>query len=293
MRSTLANALQIFMASALFAGYACKSDGALTQPGSDDASPAATGGSAAGGTMASGGSGSGGYDRGGTSGGTTASTSIPVGSGGATDSCSMGYPGNPFCGGTTGSAGATGSAGTVGSAGATGSGGMAGASGTGIPSDAAPAGTGCSCAAGTTSWGCYCQVFDCGKTISAYTTDGGAAYDVMMEYANCNLVEYWTISSVAELIDVFDLTTGQLVGQIRSNGALKDNACPFGGTDGPLYNLTAGRLPESTCVRSKCVTTSPISDMCVSPPRRRATQRRVIPTPGSQIRKPLLFRPLC
>ena len=283
MRSILANAFPVLMASILFSGYACTSDGGITVSGSGGHSQLASGGSgSSGGTAASGGVvAAGGAPA---TGATTTDTNVPVGTGGhVLDSCSAGYPGNPFCGGNTGSAGVTSSAGTTGSAGATGYGGIAGAGGTGTPSDAAPAGKGCSCMAGTTTgdcyvptfgwftscaaeittWDCYCQAFDCSKTIATYTADGGTAYDVRREYANCNLVEYWTFSLVGILVDAFDLSTGQLVGQSRQNGYLKDDTCPFGDGDAPLYYLSAGRRPDSTCVLSKCSVTSSISDMCM------------------------------
>ena len=278
MRSILANAFPVLMASLFFYGYACTSDSGITVSGSGGHSQLASGGSgSSGGTAASGGVvAAGGAPA---TGATTTDTNVPVGTGGhVLDSCSAGYPGNPFCGGNTGSAGVTSSAGTTGSAGATGYGGIAGAGGTGTPSDAAPAGKGCSCMAGTTTgdcyvptfgwftscaaeittWDCYCQAFDCSKTIATYTADGAAPYIVMMEYANCNLVQYWSNKSV----DVFDLTTGQLVGQMFGNGYMKGNVCPFGSSDAAVYDLKAGRMPDSTCVRSKCVTGNSASDMC-------------------------------
>ena len=261
MRSILANAFPVLMASILFSGYACTSDGGITVSGSGGHSQIASGGSGGnGGAAATGGIASTGGAP--ATGGTTTSTNVLVGTGGADlDTCSAGYSGNPFCGGNTGSAGATSSAGTTGSAGATGAGGSAGAGG--HLSDAAATATGCSCAGSTTTWDCYCHAFDCSKTIAAYTADGGTAYDVRREYANCNLVEYWTFSLVGILVDAFDLSTGQLVGQSRQNGYLKDDTCPFGDGDAPLYYLSAGRRPDSTCVLSKCSVTSSISDMCV------------------------------
>ncbi|HEX7500895.1 MAG TPA: hypothetical protein VF524_11420, partial [Polyangia bacterium] len=213
------------MASILFSGYACTSDGSNAVSGSGGHSQIASGGSGGfGGTAASGGIvAAGGAPA---TGGATTSTNVPWGTGGtALDSCSAGYSGNPFCGGNTGSAGATSSAGNTGSAGATGYGGMAGTCGAGNRCDASPGPTRCSCAAGATTWDCYCQAFDCGKTLATYTATGGAKYDVRMEYANCNLVEYWTVG-YALLIDVFDLTTGQLVGQTQSNVH-----CPFDGAE--------------------------------------------------------------
>jgi hypothetical protein len=80
-----------------------------------------------------------------------------------------------------------------------------------------------------------------------------------MEYANCNVVEYWSLFP-SELVDAFDLSTGQLVGQLRY--PLKDDICPFGGSDAPVYSLSAGRVTDKTCVRSKCVKINSISDMC-------------------------------
>jgi hypothetical protein len=149
-----------------------------------------------------------------------------------------------------------------GSATGKGSGGTSGAGGTGALGDAGSAETYCSCAGGTTTWACYCHVFDCGKTIDAYLTDGGSSYDTMIDYANCNLVVFERSNSVDGLTDVFDRTTGQLVGQSRCDNAMPSNNCPFGSIDAPIRSLAAGRLPDSTCVRSKCVVTSGANDMC-------------------------------
>ena len=258
MRSILAKALPV-LAIIHFSGYACTSDGGITLSGSGGHSQVTSGGSggsdgtaASGGVVAAGGAPA--------TGGTTTSTNVPEGTGGADlDSCSAGYSGNPFCGGNTGSAGVTSSAGSTGSAGATGNGGRAGAGGT--LGDAAATATGCSCAGSTTTWDCYCQTFDCSKTVAAYTTDGGSAnVDVVMEYANCNLVEYWSFFP-GVLVDAFDMSTGQLVGQSRGSGYL--TTCPFGDTDAPVYSLSAGRLTDPTCVRSKCVKINSVSDMCM------------------------------
>ena len=163
------------------------------------------------------------------------------------------------------SGGTSGGAIASGGTGATAVGGAGGAVATGAPIDAAPTNTGCTCTDSTTTWDCYCQVYDCSKTIAAFTTDaadGGAPYVLMMEYANCNLVEYETYPSEGVTVEVFDLTSGALVGRFR-NG-VENNVCPFGGADAPIYSLKAGRFPDSTCVRSKCVAISAV-DGCYTP----------------------------
>ena len=122
--------------------------------------------------------------------------------------------------------------------------------------------SGCSCADNTTTWDCFCSVFDCGKTIDAYAGGLGKSYVLKREYAGCNLVEYWTIKGTSQGIDVFDLTTGKLVGAHRGAAYLDGPICPFGGSDAVLYSLMAGRFPETDCVRSQCVEGTG-SDMCI------------------------------
>lgn len=119
--------------------------------------------------------------------------------------------------------------------------------------------SGCSCAGNTMSWDCYCAAFDCNKTVTAYAGGLGKTYSLMREYAGCNLVEYWSLQGLAQIIDVFDLRTGKLVGHFGLVYA--DGSCPFGGPATPTSSFSTGQFAGMDCALTQCIAT-PASDMC-------------------------------
>lgn len=199
-----------------------------------------TGGSAsAGGAAATGGVTSAGGARGGSGG--TAASGGELASGGR-----VGSGGSPSSGGIVGFGGAPTTGGRPGSGGIPSSGG-AGGSGLGI--DGAVAGE-CNCAGGQTTLDCFCKAYNCNITLSSFGADaGGDGYALREEYANCGLVVITTASSMVPAVYVFDLTTGRLVGEEYMSDVAEP--CRFGG-DEHSYTLSAGRFPDSDCVRSKC-----------------------------------------
>ena len=227
------------------AGGAVGSGGAAGDGGvmSSGGMATASGGVASGGVMSSGGTSSaaGGAASGGLmSGGGTSSAAGGATSGGAMSS-----------GGTSSAAGGVATGGT-GTGGAISTGGTAGTGDAGV--DVAGTAPSCSCATGTTSWDCYCMAYAsaCATNLGAYYSDAGIGSSVVaiQEYANCNLVVITTFdSSYAFLRHVYDQTTGLPVGD--QTGSDTPTACPFGA--GTFWTLSAGRFPDSTCVRSKCV----------------------------------------
>jgi hypothetical protein len=157
-------------------------------------------------------------------------------------------------GGTSSAAGG-GATGGMGTGGAISTGGTAGTGDAGA--DAAGTAPGCSCATGTTSWECYCTAYAnaCATNLAAYWPDAGIGSNIaaIQEYANCNLIVVTTtIMNIAYRQHVYDRTTGLLVGD--QTGSDTPTACPFGADAGSSFlSLSAGRFPDSTCVRSKCV----------------------------------------
>jgi hypothetical protein len=122
---------------------------------------------------------------------------------------------------------------------------------------------GCVCSGGMTTWDCYCQAYDCTKTIDAYTADGGLSYDVMVDWADCNLVEY---ARTAEgVTSIFNRTTRRLVGELRYGTDPAHPNCPFPIMD-TITGVKAGTLPGSSCVASACVLTDPASELCFGVP---------------------------
>ena len=269
MRSPFAN--PVLLTVALLAGYACSNGGKSTLPNSPDGSvgsggavgsggkPAASGGVAAGGVANTGGvsstggiaSAGGAVGSGGAAGdgGAMSSGGMATASGGAASGGASG--GAMSSGGTSSAAGGVATGGT-GTGGAISTGGTAGTGDAGV--DVAGTAPSCSCATGTTSWDCYCMAYAsaCATNLGAYYSDAGIGSSVVaiQEYANCNLVVITTFdSSYAFLRHVYDQTTGLPVGD--QTGSDTPTACPFGA--GTFWTLSAGRFPDSTCVRSKCV----------------------------------------
>jgi hypothetical protein len=94
----------------------------------------------------------------------------------------------------------------------------------------------------------------CATNLGAYYSDAGIGSNIaaIQEYANCNLVVVTTtIMNVAYPQHVYDRTTGLLVGEKKVSDI--PTPCPFGADAGSFWSLSAGRFPDSTCVRSKCV----------------------------------------
>jgi len=265
MRSPFAN--PVLLTVALLAGYACSNGGKSTLPNSPDGSvgsggavgsggkPAASGGVAAGGVANTGGvSSTGGIASAGGavgSGGAAGDGGVMSSGGMATASGGVASGGVMSSGGTSSAAGGVATGGT-GTGGAISTGGTAGTGDAGV--DVAGTAPSCSCATGTTSWDCYCMAYAsaCATNLGAYYSDAGIGSSVVaiQEYANCNLVVITTFdSSYAFLRHVYDQTTGLPVGD--QTGSDTPTACPFGA--GTFWTLSAGRFPDSTCVRSKCV----------------------------------------
>jgi hypothetical protein len=288
MSSSLALRSSLVFLGALLVGHGCGGHGLVSQR---DAGSGTGGGLAAGGTVSTGGTlaaggaaGSGGVGIGGFGGTAT----VPIGVGGTvSDACSMGYPGNPFCGGAGGNPGTGGtttgtggisSGGTVSTGGArtggaatggtrTGTGGnvaAGGAVGAGGILSTADAGDGggstvdgdaatvCSCPGGITTFECFCRIHSCTSTLSDYTADAGVGggYSTLEEYADCNLVVVTVATSLAGGAYVFDRTTGRLVGA-RYDSDVRD-ACPFAPDGSAYYTLSAGQFPDPSCVRTRC-----------------------------------------
>jgi hypothetical protein len=265
MRSPFAN--PVLLTVALLAGYACSNGGKSTLPNSPDGSvgsggavgsggkPAASGGVAAGGVANTGGvSSTGGIASAGGavgSGGAAGDGGVMSSGGMATASGGVASGGVMSSGGTSSAAGGVATGGT-GTGGAISTGGTAGTGDAGV--DVAGTAPGCSCVEGTTSWDCYCMAYAsaCATNLGAYYSDAGIGSSVVaiQEYANCNLVVITTFdSSYAFLRHVYDRPTGLPVGD--QTGSDTPTACPFGA--GTFWTLSAGRFPDSTCVRSKCV----------------------------------------
>jgi hypothetical protein len=217
--------------------------GGSTGSGSDGAvvdAPVATGGSAGQGGTAEGGSpGSGGRSASGGNSGTggTAGKSTPTSSSATTAGGSTGTGGSTPLGGATASGGST----TLG--GSTGVGGGSGIDG----------GTTCDCAGGKTTWECYCSSSNaCDMTLSSFLPDAGTArYSMLEEYATCGLIVVTSRNSALGIdMYVFDLTSGRLVGRKITSDT--PDRCPFQAGP-PSMTLSAGQFPDSTCVRSKCL----------------------------------------
>ena len=267
MRSPFAN--PVLLTVALLAGYACSNGGKSTLPNSPDGSvgsggavgsggkPAASGGVAAGGVTNTGGvSSTGGIASAGGavgSGGAAGDGGVMSSGGMATASGGVASGGVMSSGGTSSAAGGVATGGT-GTGGAISTGGTAGTGDAGV--DVAGTAPSCSCATGTTSWDCYCMAYAsaCATNLGAYYSDAGIGSNIaaIQEYANCNLVVVTTtIMNVAYPQHVYDRTTGLLVGEKKVSDI--PTPCPFGADAGSFWSLSAGRFPDSTCVRSKCV----------------------------------------
>jgi hypothetical protein len=82
------------------------------------------------------------------------------------------------------------------------------------------------------------------------------------EYANCNLAVVQIKEGFGPWVrHVFDLGTGRLVGDER--GSDVPLSCPFGSGGLGHTKLGAGLLdPGPSCVRSKCLGTTPLSSSC-------------------------------
>jgi hypothetical protein len=236
---------------------------------------------------------SGGFDTGGGTGGATSTG--PMATGGLPEdwnACAIAAPGTFNCGGTTGAATGGGGGGGAGGTTLTGTVGAGGMGTGGLPVDsnacaiagpgtfncggttgAATGGSGggtsdtsgCTCVGNTTTWDCFCRVNDCAKNLSAYSATGGlsANYGARMEYAGCNLVEIDTINSVDIRREVYDMTTGKMVGEELGHTA--GTACPFGAADAGPGTLKAGTFPDASCARTKCVEGNAI-DACMPGP---------------------------
>ena len=169
--------------------------------------------------------------------------------------------GGPSSGGIFGSGGVFGFGGALITGGRPGSGGIpssGGAGGGGSGIDGAVAGE-CNCAGGQTTLDCFCKAYNCNLTLSSFGGDaGGDGYALREEYANCGLVVITSMSVMSPAVYVFDLTTGRLVGEEYMSDVAEP--CRFGG-DARSYTLSAGRFPDSTCIRSKCSSNGNISGL--------------------------------
>jgi hypothetical protein len=148
----------------------------------------------------------------------------------------------------TSTGGVTGTGGTVGAGGANATGGTiatGGSTGTSSPPAGAPIMPGCRCLDGTTTWDCYCNAFNCNKSLNGYVREAGSkdAYGAIMEYASCGLVVVVNPSGTSQ--EVYAQNTWRLVGEQAFV------ACP--GSDAQIQSLKAGQFPDSTCPRSKCL----------------------------------------
>ncbi len=114
-----------------------------------------------------------------------------------------------------------------------------------------------------TTWDCYCQAYDCTRTTDVYASDGGLGYDVMVDWADCNLVEY--VKFDEGVTSLFDRTTRRLVGELRYGTDPAHPNCPFPVMDS-ITGVKAGTFPGSSCVASECVTTDPASEACATVP---------------------------
>jgi hypothetical protein len=74
---------------------------------------------------------------------------------------------------------------------------------------------------------------------------------MLEEYASCNLVVVTVGPVSSPSTNVFDRTTGQLVGEILNVDVAMN--CPFGPDAGSFVTLAAGQFPDTTCVRSRCI----------------------------------------
>jgi hypothetical protein len=200
------------------------------------------------------------------------------GAGGANTIIATGTGGKAATGGSPGRGGAAGR-GPIGSEGGAGGrvtydggGGAAGTGGGGtLGRDAAVVDTsradappvGCVCSGGMTTWDCYCQAYDCTRTIDAYAFDGGLSYDVMVDWADCNLVEYVRFGE--GVTSLFDRTTRRLVGELRYGTDPAHPNCPFPVMDS-ITGVKAGTFPGSSCVASECMTADPTSEVCTTVP---------------------------
>lgn len=198
------------------------------------------------------------------------------GAGGAAGVTSMG--GRVATGGSSGRGGAAGR-GPIGSEGGAGGrvaydggGGAVGTDGGAtIARDAATVDTsradapqvGCVCSGGMTTWDCYCQAYDCTRTTDVYASDGGLGYDVMVDWADCNLVEYVRFGE--GVTSLFDRTTRRLVGELRYGTDPAHPNCPFPVMDS-ITGVKAGTFPGSSCVASECVMANPASEACATVP---------------------------
>jgi len=126
----------------------------------------------------------------------------------------------------------------------------------------------CQCGGGTGSgfeipWECYCAIRDCGVTLSQYRPGGdlAALFWGLEEFAGCNRAIVTTTTLQMDTRQVFDLTTGQMIGEseVRNAGV----ACPFGGdAAGPTYSLSAGQVDNRGCVRTACVNGANFNSFC-------------------------------
>lgn len=210
--------LSVVALSAMVVAQGCSSNGSA---GRRDAAAGTGGAPVTGGTPGSGGvSGSGGA----------------LGSGGA----------KPGTGGSTGGWGGGGGVFSTGGAG----GGTAGGTGGGPGSDGGA--NACACAGGKTTFDCLCSVVSCTMTLASFVPDAGSGsgYSTLEEYASCNLVVLSIAASISGGQYVFDRTTGALVGRSLESDVLA--RCPFGDDSSAYRTLSAGRFPDSTCVRSRC-----------------------------------------
>lgn len=200
------------------------------------------------------------------------------GAGGANTIVVTGTGGSPATGGSSGRGGAAGR-GPIGSEGGAGGrvaydggGDTVGTGGGGtIGRDAAMVDTsrsdvppvGCVCSGGMTTWDCYCQAYDCTRTLDVYASDGGLGYDVMVDWADCNLVEYARLGE--GVTSLFDRTTRRLVGELRYGTDPAHPNCPFPVMDS-ITGVKAGTFPGSSCVASECVMANPATEACASVP---------------------------
>jgi hypothetical protein len=148
-------------------------------------------------------------------------------------------------GATWAQGGDPGSGGTGGAGGTGGVGGRAGIDGGGTST--------CDCAGGETTWDCFCGSPNaCDVTLSSFIPDAGSnRYSELEEYAACGLVVVTSRNSAMGVdMYVFDRTSGRLVGK-KSTSDTPDR-CPFQAGP-PVMTLSAGQFPDSTCVRSKCL----------------------------------------
>lgn len=164
----------------------------------------------------------------------------------------VGTGGQPAAGGALGTGGARTTGGAGGGA-ATGGAAGKGGSGGSTTADAGTSGA-CACTGGTTTLECFCSKWSCPSSLSAYSVDGGPgfAFVTMEEFADCDLVQVNGLSPGLNPDQwIFERSTGRLVGGRYASDV--PEPCPWDSEAGASRILIAGQFPETTCVRTRCV----------------------------------------